>query len=172
MCAELVASCHSNRGRVALLFLAIFSTLCMLLGYDNIAVRYITPAHGVCHSERHFMLYNHSIYISICIKILMPGVVHSALPYYLKDRSEGDWRVSQVLRVQFEIWGLLFSLFPNSVGLTWHRNVWLSRTTQPNIRGGLISLVHPTIASTQADLGQLNVKLCPLLSLAVFDSQF
>lgn len=79
----------------------------MLLRYDNIAVRYITPAHGVYHSERHFMLHNHPIYISFCIKVLMHGVVKSALPYYLKmpavskhvqERSEGDLIVSQVVR--------------------------------------------------------------------------
>ena len=107
VCAELVASCHSNRGRACFAFSRYFSTLCMLLRYDNIAVRYITPAHGVYHSERHFMLYNHPIYISLCIKVLMHGVVKTALPYYLKmpavskhvqERSEGDLIVSQVVR--------------------------------------------------------------------------
>lgn len=79
----------------------------MLLRYDNIAVRYITPAHGVYQSERHFMLYNHSIYISFCIEILMHGVVKGVMAYYLQmpavstnihDRGEGDLIVSQVVR--------------------------------------------------------------------------
>lgn len=49
-------------------FLSLVFTLCVLLRFDNIAVHYITPAHGVYHSERHFMLYNHSIYITFSIK--------------------------------------------------------------------------------------------------------
>lgn len=51
----------------------------MLLGDDNIADRYITPTHGVYHSDRHFMLYNHSIYMLFCIEILIHGVLIRAL---------------------------------------------------------------------------------------------
>lgn len=64
-------------------------TLCMLLRYDNIAVRYITPAHGVYHSGRHFMLHNHPIYISLCIKVFTHGLVKSALPHYQRTPAEG-----------------------------------------------------------------------------------
>lgn len=66
-----------------------FHFLCTLLRYDNVAVRYITAAHGVHHSGRHFMLHNHPICISLCIKVLVHGLVKSALPHYQKIAAEG-----------------------------------------------------------------------------------
>lgn len=60
-----------------------------MLRYDNVAVRYITAAHGVHHSGRHFMLHNHPICISLCIKVLVHGLVKSALPHYQKIAAEG-----------------------------------------------------------------------------------
>lgn len=79
----------------------------MLLRSDNIAVRYITPAHGVDHSERHLMLYNQPIYILFCIKVSVHGVVKTALLYYLKmsagtkhiqEATKGDLIVTAFVR--------------------------------------------------------------------------
>lgn len=96
VCTVLVASCHSNQSRKPLVF-----TLCMLLRFDNIAVRYITPAHGVYHSERHFMLYNHSIYISFCIKILNYSV--KSAPAIFSQNASKDKKKKQK-KEEKEIW--------------------------------------------------------------------